>query len=83
MLEESRSVPDTSHGLQDSAERLKSELEKAQKDFFPNQTGRGMFHDAQNEMFAQNHVWSIYDDPRLFPTQNVQTARPTPQVIPR
>ena len=83
ILAENHSMQDTINGLNDSVERLKSELEKAQKEMVrrdPQPTSS--FQNVSSESFL-DRGGSIFDDPRPFPTQNAQTSGPMPQIIPQ
>ena len=83
ILAENHAMQDTINGLNDTVERLRNELERAQREMVRRDPQpASSFQNVSSESFLDKRG-SIFDDPRLFPTQNAQTSGPMPQIIPQ
>ena len=83
ILAESHAMQDTINGLNDTVERLRSDLERAQREMVRRDPQpASSFQNVSSESFLDKRG-SIFDDVRLFPTQNAQTSGPMPQIIPQ
>ena len=83
ILAENHSMQDTINRLNDTVARLRSDLEKAQREMVrKDPQPASSFQNVSSESFLDKRG-SVFDDPRLFPTQNAQTSGPMPQIIPQ
>ena len=83
ILAENHAMQDTINGLNDTVERLRSDLERAQREMVRRDPQpASSLQNVSSVSFLDKRA-SIFDDPRLFPTQNAQTSGPMPQMIPQ
>ena len=83
ILAENHAMQDTINGPNDTVERLRNDLERAQREMVcRDPQPASSFQNVSSESFLDKRG-SIFDDPRLFPTQNAQTSGPMPQIIPQ
>ena len=83
ILAENHAMQDTINGLNDTVERLRNDLERAQREMVRRDPQpASSFQNVSSESFLDKRG-SIFDDPRLFPTQNAQTSGPMSQIFPQ